>query len=194
MNGLNKFLQSFKLKHDKKKTIEKIIIVLIIGVVFMVIGDFRANDNESDCKDGYIQDVQQHETSSPQKSLEKNMEDILGKIEGAGKVKVMITYKTSKEVVHQIEEKEVINDTKEEDGGGGIRITKQRELSPNVIFEEHNGAKQAVVKKEIEPLIKGVVVVAEGADDDNVRMNLQMAAKILTDIPIHKISVFVMEK
>ena len=87
-----------------------------------------------------------------------------------------------------------INDTKEEDGGGGIRITKQRELSPNVIFEEHNGAKQAVVKKEIEPLIKGVVVVAEGADYDNVRMNLQMAAKILTDIPIHKISVFVMEK
>ena len=160
----------------------------------MVIGDFRNNDDHSNCNENCIQDIQQQDKSSSKKSLEKSMEEILGSIEGAGKVKVMITYKTSKEVVHQIEEKEIINDTREEDGGGGIRITKQRELAPNVIFEEHNGAKQAVVKKEIEPLIKGVVVVAEGANDDSVKMNLQMAAKILTDVPIHKISVFVMEK
>ena len=109
-------------------------------------------------------------------------------------MKVMITYKTSKEIIHQIEEKESTNNIKEDEGGGGVRETRQHEITKNITFEEGNGFKKAIVKKEIEPLIKGVVVVSEGASDDNVRRNLQMATKVLTDIPIHKISVFVMEK
>lgn len=191
MENLKKFLNSLKIKSNKNKTIEKIIVVLVIGIIFMIIGDF-GSDKKEDINKQYLKN--EPEVLPIEQSIEEKMEDILSKIEGAGKVKVMVTYKTSKEIIHQIEQKESINDTKEDDGGGGIRETKQHEISKNITFEEDNGLKKAIIKKEIEPLIKGVVVVAEGAGDDNVKMNLQMAAKILTDIPIHKISVFVMEK
>lgn len=179
MGHLKNFLNS------KKNVLEKMIILLVIGVVFMIIGDFSISENNDDKKVICEENV---ETSS--NSIERDVEKILSKIDGAGEVKVMITYKTSKEVIHQLEKKETINDTKEEDG----KITKQREFSDSVVFEDGNGRKKAVIKKEIEPIIKGVVVVAKGAIDDNVKRDLQMATKVLMDIPIHKISVFAMEK
>ncbi len=177
-----------KILNNKKNAIEKIIIVLVIGIVFMVLGDFGNSEKKEECSN--VTKIIQPEL----KSVEKEMEEILEKIDGAGEVKVMITYKTSKEVIHQMEKKETINDAKEDDKGNTTRTTKQREFTNSIAFEENNGFKKAVIKKEIEPLIKGVVVVAGGAYDDNVKRNLQMAAQILTDIPIHKISVFAMKK
>ena len=191
MEKLKEILRSLKLKNDKNKALEKIIIVLVIGVVFMIVGDL-GNDKEENIDKQCIEKEPQN--TPIYQDIEEKMECILSKIEGAGKVKVMVTYKTSKEIIHQIEQKESTNNTKEEDGGGGVRETRQHETAKSIIFEEANGQKKAIIKKEIEPLIKGVVVVAEGAADANVKMNLQMATKILTDIPIHKISVFVMEK
>lgn len=173
--------------NNKKNVLEKMIIVLVIGVVFMIVGDFSVSENKDSVNKEIICEENIDKSSN---SIEKDMEEILSKIDGAGEVKVMITYKTSKEVVHQLEKKETINDAKEDDG----KVTKQREFLDSVVFEESNGSKKAVVKKEIEPIIKGVVVVARGALDDNVKLNLQMATKVLMDIPIHKISVFAMKK
>ncbi|MBP5427542.1 MAG: hypothetical protein J6Y29_06640 [Clostridiales bacterium] len=176
-------------KISKKSFIKRILIVLVVGILLMIVGDFSTDNNvKEDPKEVEIlASLQSH-------SIEKEMEELLGKIEGAGKVRVMITYKTSKEVIREFEKKEIINDTKENDGGGGSKLIQQREISDTITFEENGGGRKAVIRKEIEPEIKGVVVVAEGAHDDDVRRNLQMAAKVLTDIPVHKISVFVMDK
>lgn len=177
-----------KNKISEKEFIKRVVIVLVLGVIFMVVGEFGVNDRSDDKEEEEIVEPLQSQSAT------REMEEILGSIEGAGRVKVMITYKTSREVIREFEKKEVISDTKEDDGGGGSKLIQQREISDSITFEESNGSKRAVVRKEIEPEIKGVVVVAEGAHDDTVRRNLQIAAKVLTGVPVHKISVFEMNK
>lgn len=171
-----------------KEFIKRVVIVLVVGIIFMIVGEFSSNESSKEKTD--------EECIKPlqSQSVERDMEEVLGSIEGAGRVKVMITYKTSREVIREFEKREVISDTKEDDGGGGSKLIQQREISDSITFEESNGCRRAVVRKEIEPEIKGVVVVAEGACDDNVRRNLQIAAKVLTGVPVHKISVFAMNK
>lgn len=174
-------------KISGKEFIKRVVLVLVLGVIFMIVGEFGVKDSSKKVEEKIVVPLQSQSTES-------KMEEILGNIEGAGRVKVMITYKTSREVIREFEKREVISDTKEDDGGGGSKLIQKREISDSITFEESNGGKRAVVRKEIEPEIKGVVVVAEGACDDNVRRNLQVAAKVLTGVPVHKISVFAMNK
>lgn len=178
-----------KIKHKirEKDFVKKLLVILAVGIVFMILGEFgQSNKREEQV---VIDDIKPLQSQG----VEKDMEELLSSIEGAGKVRVMVTYKTSKEVIREFEKKEVVNNTKEDDGGGGKKMIQQREITESVMFEENNGSRKAVVRYEKEPEIRGVVVVAEGACDDKVRRDLQMAVKVLTDVPLHRISVLAMD-
>jgi len=49
---------------------------------------------------------------------------------------------------------------------------------------------EPIVLKEIEPVVRGVIVVAEGAADVTVKLDLQRAVRAVLDIPLSKIEVF----
>jgi stage III sporulation protein AG len=51
-----------------------------------------------------------------------------------------------------------------------------------------------VVIKEILPEVKGVIVVAEGASNIEVRESLTRAVQVLSGVAVHKIQVFVKSK
>jgi stage III sporulation protein AG len=50
------------------------------------------------------------------------------------------------------------------------------------------------VLKENNPEIKGVIVVAEGADDIEVRLNLLSAVQTILDVSPDKVNVYKMNK
>ena len=51
------------------------------------------------------------------------------------------------------------------------------------------GKRVPVVTKRYQPEIKGVVVVADGADRDLVRQNITNAVEVLMGLPAHRIRV-----
>jgi stage III sporulation protein AG len=64
-----------------------------------------------------------HETNRDQ--LEEKLQEKLSSIKGAGKVEVMITYKSSKEIIPAVNTTESQTTTEEQDTSGGVR-TDQR--------------------------------------------------------------------
>ena len=121
--------------------------------------------------------------------LEINLENILCEIENAGKVEVMITYYGSIENV-------IANTTSthsNSSNSGGNNITTTSTITETPIIVTNNGQSELYVTKKIMPEIKGVIVVAEGADDARVRLELMRALQTILDINANNIEIFAMK-
>ncbi len=134
---------------------------------------------------------QKTELVSGKDPLEQRLTEVLGKIRGAGKVDVLITYETGGEIVTATV-RQTDEDTKNADRNTGSETSRSvREVTEPATVETENGH-VPIVLYEIEPKVRGVIVVAEGASDFSVRQKLQAAVHAVTGIPIERIEVFEM--
>ena len=124
-------------------------------------------------------------------ALEKRLIDVLSKIRGAGRVDVLVTYETNGEIVTATV-RQTDEDVRNADGTGGSETSRSvREVTEPATIETGNGH-APIVLYEKEPVIRGVIVVAEGASDFSVRQKLEAAVHAATGIPIERIEVFEM--
>lgn len=182
---------------SKKRILQNAAIVIIIGMIVIIAGGsffgkgkVKTEKNEP-AQSNNVQEVSKLVISEEKSDIEKNIEKILSQIEGAGKVNVMITYVSGKELVPATDMKRTENDVQEKDSGGGSRNTKQHDIDSKVVFEDsQGGGKKPVILKELQPEVKGVIVVADGASEPQVKENLTRAVQVLVDVPVHRIQVF----
>lgn len=125
--------------------------------------------------------------------LEKTLEELLSSMEGAGQVKVMITLKSSGEAVV---EKDMVTDrnssTEVDSAGGSRNASSLSETGETVYTSASGGVSYPYVKQIICPRIEGVVVSAQGGDNQTVNKNITEAIQALFGIEVHKIKVIKM--
>lgn len=126
-----------------------------------------------------------------EKTQEKRLKAVIEKMEGVGNVYVMITASTSTERVIEKEVATSSEQVSESDASGGTRNSLSQNTSENAVYEQ-NGQTPYVIK-EIQPVIEGVVVAAEGADTPQVVKEITETVAALFDVPVHKIKVVKME-
>ena len=190
------FKESLK-KHGKKKLIENAFIVIIAGVIIIIAGGAFYGKSGNQKKEPISEDGKGTETLSRavlaegKTELEKRLEEILSQMKGVGRVSVMITYATGTEIVPAYDVKENENSTKEKDSNGGTRDISEMDMESKIAYEDSaDGRKKPIIIKDIMPIVKGVVVIADGAQDPRVKENISKAVRTLMDIPIHKVQVF----
>jgi stage III sporulation protein AG len=125
---------------------------------------------------------------------EERLERKLSVIDGAGMVEVLITYRAGKESIVAKHTVESSTDTEETDAEGGVRNVMQlsREIQP-VIIDGREG-REPMILKELTPEVKGVIVIAEGARDVRVRMELLRAVRTALGVNANQVEVFVMKQ
>jgi len=132
--------------------------------------------------------------SSYEETLEAKLTTILTKVNGAGAVAVNITLENTSTQEHA---KNIVKESKtiqEKDASGGIRTTTETKDSEQILMGKENGADRPVIAREIKPIIKGVLVTAEGAYDSKVKANLTKAIEAGLGIPSYKITVLTQRK
>ena len=77
--------------------------------------------------------------------------------------------------------------TNENDSGGGAREVMREDLKQEVVTA--NGDSMMIIK-EVKPNVKGVIVVAEGAEDILVKEKLYSAVKTVLGIAGNKVEVY----
>ena len=102
----------------------------------------------------------------------------------------MITYDTSREIVPAMTTNVNSTGSESSNGDGSSSSSQQSTESTEPATVSGSGGNEPIVLKEIEPQVRGVIVVAEGAADINVRMDLQRAVRAVLDIPLSRIEVF----
>ncbi|MDD3186224.1 MAG: stage III sporulation protein AG [Anaerostipes sp.] len=172
---------------DVKKTLEsidmkKISIIFVLGIALIVLS-FPTSKKSSTTK-STSSTAQTNTTDSYGKKQESKLKKALRKVEGVGKVEVMITMKASEEsVVNKDSPYEESTNEKE-------KTIKENE---ETILIEEDGKKVPYVIKTEEPEVEGVIVVAQGGDNDIVKQNIVDAVSVLFHISSYKIKVLKME-
>ena len=120
--------------------------------------------------------------------MEQRLEELLRSVDGVGQVKVMITLKTSEEVILQTDSYVSANKTSEQDAAGGNRVVEDVEAEEVTVLPGASAGVPYVVQ-EIMPQVEGIVVLCDGGGLPTVKTEISEAAAALFDVPAHKIKV-----
>lgn len=190
-----------KLKNIKNMKKDQWLIVILAGVLIFVIaiptGDTKKKGTDKK-ESGTMQqtakktDTDEEGTEDYETYLEKRLEDLLGKMEGVGKVQVMVTLEDNGEQILEKDERESRTAT-EEGNGETARTATEVELEYTTIFVEEDGNKTPYIVRMKNPKVGGVVVICEGGASSSVAQNISRAVSALFSIETHKIMVMKME-
>ncbi len=121
--------------------------------------------------------------------VEERLEAVLSSIRGAGRVEVMITYESGPEIVTAMNTDTNTNRSETVDNEKESTVEQKTE-SQKPATVSGNGGTEPIVITEKQPAVRGVIVVAEGADNVAVRMDLQRAVQTVLNVPASSIEVF----
>lgn len=195
---LKEMLKQFNLQklNLNSKLVTNLIIILAVGVGFILVSDFYKDLNIGSAapETGKASAVDMQSSDNKTEyvaELERELTGILSEIQHAGKVSVMITLKTGTEIIPAKDESISDKTTNEKDMEGGTRTINEKNTTDQVVFmNNQGGASKPLVLKEVNPEIKGVIIVAEGAKDPKVKLQLTQAVQTVLDVPAYRVSVF----
>lgn len=203
-----------KISKGKKIAKDQFVICILAGILLIVIAMPTSKNpvkqnNKSvllDSETDIIEVKEQKEYNSTyageeitsveeyERYVENKLEHAISVMEGAGKVKVMVTVNSSKELVVEKDIPMTRNNTVENDSEGGNRtINELEDMEETVYSKESDGSSHPYVVKTLQPVVEGVVVVAQGGGSQTVSKNIAEVIVALFDIEPHKIKVVKMK-
>jgi len=169
----------------RRKNIENLSIFLVGVVIVIIAGSYIFTDDEVvTVSENAVTDIFDADV------FENKLAKILSEIDGAGEVKVMISYQTGIETVPLLDTKDS-NTVTEESDSDSARRTEQNSIETSIIFnQEKSGNKVPYISKTIMPIVEGVIVTCDGGGDEVVKSNVIKAVTVITGITANKVQVF----
>lgn len=144
-----------------------VLIVLLLGIGLMLI---PSQKDTSDSAPTTVEPSFSDQTDA--------LTQILSQIQGAGKVKVLLTVAAGEQTVYQINQKM--------DASGRLE-------SETVIITDGDRKEQGMVQKILAPEYRGAIVLCQGAGDAAVRLAIVEAVSDATGLGTDRISVLKMK-
>ena len=153
----------------------KIVVPLILLVLVLTI--YYSFFNDSSKKTSSFNSISYTSSLEYSQLLEDKLKSVLSSIKGAGNVNIMITLESGPELKIATQTDERTNTTTNASG-----TTTSITVVEEPIIITQNGEETPLVRMEILPVVKGVVVVAEGAKDVGVKLQLLEAVQALLSL------------
>ncbi len=165
---------------EKKKPNKVVLWIIIIAVLVLV---FVKPAGESQNKPT----PEERPLSSEEfvRGQEEGLEKILKKINGAGDVSVFISIDGGGEKVLARDSKNKYSRESEENA----ELITDEESEQSIVLSGRSSSGEPYIIEERRPEITGVIVVAEGAADEKVRLEIYEAVKALYGMSPHRIKV-----
>lgn len=177
-------------KMDNNKLIYNLLIILIIGIIVLIIANILTEDKKKANLDLQTTDLFKDSVNLELDYgdvLERKLENILMELKGVGNVKVMITLDDTIEKIPAFNTTKNNETTSEIDSQGGTREIIREDMNMQMVTGSEGGL---MVLKEIRPTVRGVIVLAEGAEDIKVKETLYEAVKTVLGIPGNRVEVY----
>ena len=144
-------------------------LVALAGVVLMLLPTGTKTDKAEDTAE---------DEGFSLTETEQRMAEVIGAIDGVGRVKVMLTLRSGETL-------SLAEDSSATRGSGG----DVRQDSQVLTVNRGSGKQEVVVTQRLYPTYQGAVVVCQGAGDSRVRLRVMETVAVLTGLSSDKISV-----
>ncbi|QZT32649.1 stage III sporulation protein AG [Caldalkalibacillus thermarum TA2.A1] len=177
-----------------------ILILAALGLTAMIVPNYFSSQNNVPVHTVSLQQEEVIETlgSSPkepvtikdyEEALENQLKDILSKIQGVRDVSVMVNLDSTAETVVEKNIKTQESNTTEQDREGGNRQIEDTLKEEQVVIIRQGNNEEPIVVKTKKPRVRGVLVVASGAENMQVKAWITEAVQRVLDVPANKVSV-----
>ena len=144
-----------------------VLLVVLVGIILMLLP-----------VSSQTKETEENKSQIPQESfdlaaMEQRMEEVLGKIDGVGKLRLMLTLQSGTRLT-------LAEDTQRD------QDRTQREI---VTLNRGSGNQEIVITNRFYPVYHGAVVVCQGADSSAVRLAITETVQALTGLPSDRIRV-----
>jgi len=202
----NQTKQNIPIKLSKKY----VLALLILGIGWMVAGNLFSNSNQktSDMlqpvtkettakvaqQEQSVEAFNQNKKSSNnindyEKKYEQQLKDTLSNIAGVKDVTVVVNVDSTEKKIYQVNENTRSQTTEEIDKQGGKRNIEDQSQDQSLVTV-NDGSKSTPVLVQTEmPKIRGVLVVAKGAENLVIKHMIREAVTRLLDVPSYRVSV-----
>lgn len=165
---------------SKEKGMKSLILLGICGIALIYLSTLFGSGKEKEPAPG--NETAACTADEYEKKLEREIARVVSAITGETEPAVMVTLKSGSRYVYAVEEKGA---SRQEAAG---ESSEEKETA-YVILKNAEGAQQALPVTEIQPRIKGVVIVSRYAGDPEIREKLTEAVKTALDISSARICV-----
>lgn len=168
---------------SKKKII--LILCLVTGLSMMLISGFVSSSSKKQKNKDINFNVSGYEHK-----LEERLLDLVEEIDGVGKAKIMVTLESGIEYIYAQERREKTDKISDFKDKTPLKLQERNDEEKKLMLVDGpSGRRQALIKTEIQPKIKGVVVVCQGGNEPLV--NQQIINVLTTVLNISSSRVFV---
>jgi stage III sporulation protein AG len=202
------FFNSDQNSNEKIKKSHYILLLFIIGVAILLISNFFSKDpsstshslsentntntelNSEDVAVFKQKDVSDFNSIAEyEKYYEEQLKDVLENIMGVGDVSVVVNIDATEKKIFE-KNKIIQNQTTEEtDREGGQRIVHDQSTEEQMVIIRNGDKEVPLVSETKKPSVRGVLVVAKGAENIEVKKWIREAVTRYLDVPSHRVSV-----
>ena len=189
--------QNFTTKHY-------IIIVFVIGLAIMLFSNFfsenqnqssnpitvnTSNDQEEDIETFGKNVSEPSSMREYEEYYENQLKGAIETIAGVGDVTIVVNVESTERKIY---EKNIMKNkqiTSETDSNGGKREVEDNSTEEQIVIIREGDKEVPLVRETEKPNIRGVLVVAKGAENIQVKKNIIEAIMRTLDVPSHRVSV-----
>ena len=147
-----------------------VILVLVLGILLMMLPQGKTEEKKDD--NVLIPETEAVET------LQEQLEQLLSLVQGAGKVRVLLTEAEGERVIYQTD---------------GEQSSPNSTRADTVIVSDSARAESGLVQQILPPSYMGAIILSQGADSASVRLSLIEAVSNATGLSSDRISVLKMK-
>lgn len=202
-NWLHQLKTKLMPNNKKNQKVRYFLILLLVGIMFMLLNDFLLKDQkEEDAAIVSNQIVEQEEIETfrektdkkwtiqdYEEKFENQLKTALEDITGVGEVTVLVNVEATERKVYESNAVLKNQITSETDKQGGKRTVEDQSKDDQLVIVRDGDKEIPIISETRKPDIKGVLIVAKGAEDIQVKKWIIEAVTRALDVPSHKVSV-----
>lgn len=181
-------------------------IIAIVALFLLIFGrSFPKNEdgdelNEYESAQKPLQETTKKETDVDlfvddlEKSYEHDLKKMLEKAQNLSGVEVMVNLDSTDIKVYERNLMKGQQTTNERDNNGGVRKVEDQTEETEVVLIRQGDQEVPLLSQIKKPKVRGVLVVANGVEDANLKMWVIEAVSKVLDVPTHKVSVMPRKK
>ena len=184
----------FNKNNRDNQLLRNVILLGLIGLIFLFAGNLFFPPAAPEEKVA-VKVTENMVGESYQEKLARQLQEILSAIAGVGesRVQLMTERSTLYEYEYNLgEDNKITNERDQNDGER--RIIEENIRKELVIIRDSSGQERPVIRVEQKPEITGVLIVAEGAHNSEIRYRIYQAVSSFLGLPWYKINVLPQER
>lgn len=177
-----------------------LLILLVLGALLMIVGSIwkeppknatvaSSSSDESSETFGTKNTDTNSEMKIYEEQYENQLKEALEQIVGVHSVSVIVNVEATERKI--LEKNAVLRNqtTREEDKEGGVRQVEDQSKEDEVVIIQNGDKEEPIILETKKPEIKGVLVVAGGAENIQVEKWIIQAVTRVLDVPSHRVAV-----